>query len=262
MRMTISWSFNPTSLSTTSMRPTPSGVTRSDSARASPQVGSAGQAMEARRMTVAWLSTGTPCPASSRVVRCAQARGTLTSRMFCDGVKRKSGLNCSTTRRNPVFKPVASGVLDAPVLHKEAQEKPAVELFVPAVKIALFGEGKGPRLPQVESQPFLQLLAEPGRPPLRDDVFEPRMFPIGPVSKVTMYRHDPLGRRNHLVPRNESDDIGQAPISLRVAVAHSHASPGNQIVARQSTLFDDGDKPAIVREYVNVVERRNGEGRP
>ncbi len=77
---------------------------RSDSARARPQVGSAGQAMAAAWSIEACWSTFTPCAASSAVRPARSAVGTFARMTFWLPVSRNSTCgNFSATRRSAVF---------------------------------------------------------------------------------------------------------------------------------------------------------------
>ena len=67
-------------------------------------MGSAGQAMDAFRVMLAWFSTGTPCSAKMAVTAALSCSAIFASTTFWEGVSRTSQENLSVIWRNAAFK--------------------------------------------------------------------------------------------------------------------------------------------------------------
>ena len=70
-----------------------------------------------------------------------------------------------------------------------------------------------------------------------------------------------LGHGFQVVRCQETDHISHARKRVRVAVRHAHAAAGNQVVAEQLVALGDDNEPEVVGENVDVIQRRNCEGR-
>ncbi len=156
---------------------------------------------------------------------------------------------------------VTGCVLDAAGLHEQREEQRAVDGAVPAVAIAGGGEleaahaGEGPRDAAVD------LRHQPRHALLLDHILQPRVLAVGAVAEVAVDREHGLGDLDHLLGREEADDVRQPREGLHVAVAAAHAAADREVVADQLVLLDHGDEPEVVRVDVHVVHRRDHERR-
>ena len=86
---------------------------------------------------------------------------------------------------------------------------------------------------RLELHPALQLLAEPLDAAVLQDVFQPRVLPVGAVAEIAMDRQHRLGHLHHFLRRQKADDVRQPREGRLVAVAAAHAAAGGQVVAEQ-----------------------------
>ena len=153
--------------------------------------------------------------------------------------------------------PVIPGVLDAAVLDEQTEEVIAVGLAVPAQQITLTGELERARRFELDVGAFFHFGAAPIRTPFGQHIFEPGVFAIGAVAEIPMDGNDRLRHSFKMLGRQKSNDIRHARKRLRVAVGHAHAATREQIVADQMSVLGNDHKTQVMRENVNVVQRRN-----
>ncbi len=160
------------------------------------------------------------------------------------------------------LEPITIGVPDAAIFDEKSEEKVAVGLAAPAELVALGGKLEWAGGRKLEAHPPLHFLSEPFHAPLCQDIFQTGVFAVGPVAKIAVNGDDGFGGCFHLLRfrSNKADDIRQARKGLGIAVRHSHAAPGQQVVAGQPALLFNNYKAGVVGEDVDVVEGRNGEG--
>src|SRR5271168_2238491 len=87
---------------------------------------------------------------------------------------------------------------------------------------------------------------------LGHDIFEASMLAVGAITKIAMDGEHSLRHLLQLVRRKETDHVGEARISLRIAVAPAHAAAHTQVVADQMVVLNDGDEAEAISEDVHV----------
>ena len=107
-------------------------MARSDSATASPQVGSAGQAIENRRAADSSGGRVTPCAWRMRSTVSMPSASRSVSSRFCCAVSRMPGRSRVTISCSAVLSRWPAGVHDPAALDEHAVEPAAVALPVPA----------------------------------------------------------------------------------------------------------------------------------
>ena len=106
------------------------------------------------------------------------------------------------------FQPQAAFILDAAVLHVDPQKPLAVALLVPADVVVGVGDIRGMRLVKRPAVVFLDLGFELFDAPIRDQVFEPGHFAVGPVAEVPLDFDDGLGHVHDLIGPDERHPLG------------------------------------------------------
>jgi hypothetical protein len=91
-------------------------------------------------------------------------------------------------------------------------------------------------------------------------VLEPGMRAILAVTVVALNAHRVLGNRDDVLRRAKTHDVAQARERGSDIVRHAHPSADTDVVAHDASILDDGDEPEVVREHVDVIRRRNGNG--
>ena len=87
------------------------------------------------------------------------------------------------------------------------------------------------------------------------------MLSVGAITEVAMDSHNRFGDRFQRLWREETDNVCQTWVGLRVAMGHSHAAAGQQIVADQFLPFRDNDEAKIIGENIDIIQRGNGKSR-
>ena len=85
------------------------------------------------------------------------------------------------------------------------------------------------------------------------------MLAVGAVAEIAMNCQDSFRHFDNFVRREKSDDVREARICLRVAVAATESAADAQIVADKLVVLDHGDEAEAVREQIQIVHRRNDE---
>ena len=150
-------------------------------------------------------------------------------------------------------------VLDAARQQPQRQVPAAVVAFNPAEAVAAVVEGEGPRRREREAGAAFHLLREPIQPAVVDRVLQARALAHGAVAKVALGGDHGGGHGDHLVGRDEADDVGQARIGFGIAMGGAHAAADADVVAGQFAAFEHGDEAQVLGEHVHVVHRRDGE---
>ena len=153
-----------------------------------------------------------------------------------------------------------------PGLDAQREVPAAIVTAQPAEAVALGGELERARRLERESQALEQFGLEPVHAAIGDGVLEARVFAIGAIAEVALDHDHGLGHLEHLVGREEADDVREARIGLRLAVRGAEAAAHHEVEAEQLALFQafviqDGDEAQILREDVHVVVRRHHDGR-
>ena len=88
------------------------------------------------------------------------------------------------------------------------------------------------------------------------------MLAIGTIAEVALDHHHGLGNLQHLVGREEADEVREARIGLRLAMRGAEAATDGEVEAEQCPAFiiQDGDEAEILRVDVHVVVRRHHHG--
>src|SRR5215471_6677409 len=86
------------------------------------------------------------------------------------------------------------------------------------------------------------------------------MLSIGPITKVSMNAKHGFCNCDDFVGSEEADDIRESRVGGFVAMAPAHPAADSEIVAHQAVVLDDGDKPEIVGEYIEIIYRRDHKG--
>ena len=115
------------------------------------------------------------------------------------------------------------------------------------------------------AQALEQLGLEPVDAAIGDGVLEARVFAVGAIAEVALDHHHGLGHLEHLVGREEADDVREARKGLRLAVRGAEAAAHGEVEAEQlafleAFLVEDGDEAQVLREDVDVVVRRHHDG--
>src|SRR5262249_39062892 len=81
---------------------------------------------------------------------------------------------------------ITVSVFNTAVFHEQAEEIFSIELFVPAVDVALLGELERTCSCDLETDTFFEFLFEPRRAAFFQDVFQARMFAVGAITEIAM----------------------------------------------------------------------------
>src|SRR5438876_3503420 len=132
---------------------------------------------------------------------------------------------------------------------------------MPAEQVTLLRKLEGPRRLELDPHPLLHFIAEPVNSTLGQNVLQARMLSVGAITEVAMDSHNRFGDRFQRLRREETDNVCQTWVGLRVAMGHSHAAAGQQIVADQFLPFRDNDEAKIIGENIDIIQRGNGKSR-
>ena len=92
-----------------------------------------------------------------------------------------------------------------------------------------------------------------------DQVLDAGSLAVGTVAVIAKELNHRLRGGDDLARRDETYWLCQVRKRVRVAMRHPHAAASQQIVAAQSVAIRDDNEAKVVRENVNVVQRRNRE---
>mmetsp|Transcript_55592 Transcript_55592/g.149919 ORF Transcript_55592/g.149919 Transcript_55592/m.149919 type:complete len:458 (-) Transcript_55592:1068-2441(-) len=154
----------------------------------------------------------------------------------------------------------AARLLDTADGHQAAAMPEVVLGLVPAVEVAAGLELVGPGLLQLLAQDFLDLLAVELSSVVLDGVLDAGVLAVGAVAEVARHGHDGLADVLRVLRLAEADDIGQPRVRLLVVVGEAETATHRDVEAEQLVVLDDRDEATAVREDVDVVARRDGDG--
>ena len=169
MRVMISLSWSRISASKASIWVKRSGMARSDSAKASPQVGKAGQAIEARRVRLKG-SAGDSMLLQSQVDSRLVLRQKIDQQEVLRGGQPHLGLILFNDLPKRTFEPIALGVMDVAVFHKQPQKTFPVVLPMPTEEIALASKLKAPGGLELDTGPHFHFMTEPFHAAIVNDI--------------------------------------------------------------------------------------------
>src|SRR3974390_2981762 len=133
----------------------------------------------------------------------------------------------------------------------------AAGAVVPAIAVAGRSESERLGRRELDVSATLDLGAESIQPAVLDGVFEPRVLTVFPIAPVALHGDHRFGDRQHVLGFAETYDIGDAWISVALAVGHAHAATDGHVPALDLFLVEDRDEAEIVGQHVDVVRRRH-----
>ncbi len=136
----------------------------------------------------------------------------------------------------------------------------AVFAFHPTIAVTAVVEQERAGRGQREAGAAFDFGLEPVETAVVDGVLQPPALAHFAVAEIALRGQHGFGHLQHLLRGDESDDVGETRIGVRIAVAGAHAAAHAEVVAHQAPAFDDGDEAEVVGEHVDVVERRHREG--
>src|SRR5262249_19138156 len=81
-----------------------------------------------------------------------------------------------------------------------------------------------------------------------------------PIPEIAVNGENCFRNSFDMLGRREPENIRHARKSLGIPMAHAHATAGEHVVPNQLSLLLDRDETKIVRENIDVVQRRDDEG--
>ena len=158
------------------------------------------------------------------------------------------------------FELPAFHVLDASGFDKQREKPFSVHSLMPAVKVARGREFARLRRRERDASALVDFVLHEFHAAFGDNVFQARVFAVGAVAEIAMNCQNGFRHFNYFIRRKKSDDVREARKSLHVAVTATHAAADGEIVTDEFFVFDNRDEADVVRENINIVDRRNGEG--
>src|SRR6266404_2312215 len=110
---------------------------------------------------------------------------------------------------------------------------------MPTQHISLPGEFERARRFEFEPGPLFELNSEPLDAAFFQNIFKPGMLPIRPIAKIPMNRNHGFGNSFQVFWLEETDDVSKAWERVRIAMGHSEAASGQQIVAGDYAAFNN-----------------------
>ena len=148
----------------------------------------------------------------------------------------------------------------AAVLDEQRQVAVAVLVVHPAVPVAVVVEFKRPRLAKRVAEPALDLASKPVQPAILNGVLEPGVFAVGTIAVIPLGGDDFLSHVCHLFGRVKTKHVGQTREGLGLPMVHAHATANGDGVANDLVVLNHRDEAKVVREQVDIVARRHGQG--
>ena len=151
-------------------------------------------------------------------------------------------------------------VRDAPGLDAEQEMPSALAVLRPSEPVSGRRELERPRRLERESEALLELRPEPVEAAVGYGVLESRVLAFRAVAEVALGRDHGLRDREKLLRAQESDQVREPRIGLRVAVRGTEAATDGQIEPGEPSVLRDRNEAEILGENVNVIDRRHGDG--
>ena len=127
----------------------------------------------------------------------------------------------------------------------------------PAEAVALRLEAERARRRDGEAGAALHLGHEPGQAVALDRVLELGVLAVAAVAMVALGGDHGLGQRQQLFRPHEADHVGEAREGAGFAVRGAESAADADVEAGQLAVLDDRDEAEVVRQHVDVVDRRH-----
>ncbi len=164
-------------------------------------------------------------------------------------------------RASPERSRAVAGVGDPAGFDAKPKVPAALGVLAPAELVAGGRELEGAWTLQRKVEATLELRTEPVEPAIGDGVLEAGVLALAAIAEVALRRHDRLGNGEQAVRREEADEVREPGVGLRVAVRRAETAAHRQVEAGEATGLDDGDEAEVLREDVDVIDRRHGDRR-
>ena len=153
----------------------------------------------------------------------------------------------------PRLDPQAVLVLDATILDVDPQKQLAVALLVPADVIIDAGHFRRMRFRKSLTVVLFYHRLELRSAPVGNQILQTSSFAIFAISKVALHLHDGFAHAHNFFRRGKANPLSQRRECLFGRRCSPHAATGQNVIADDFAVLNDGHQAQILRVQVDAV---------